>query len=66
MKIVIFTGEKNRFMLHGRVLVMSERLRSLGLPSLEYRRLRHDMEQTYKIVRNIDIVDKNQVVYDHF
>ena len=36
----------------------SERLRSLGMPSLEYRRLRNDMVQTYEIVRDIDIVDK--------
>ena len=36
----------------------SERLKSLGLPSLQYRSLRNDMVQTYKIVRDIDIVDK--------
>ena len=39
----------------------SERIRSLGLPSLEYRRLRNDMVQTYKIVRDIEIVDKNKL-----
>ena len=31
----------------------SERLRSLVLPSLEYRRLRNDMVQTYKIVNKL-------------
>ena len=39
----------------------SERLRSLVLPSLQYRRLRNDMVQTYKIVRDIDIVDKDKL-----
>ena len=38
-----------------------ERLKSLGLPSLEYRRLRNDMVHTYKIVRDIDIVDKDKL-----
>ena len=31
------------------------------MPSLEYRRLRNDMVQTYKIVRDIEIVDKNKL-----
>ena len=39
----------------------SEHLKSLGLPSLQYRRLRNDMVQTYKIVRDIDIVDKDKL-----
>ena len=39
----------------------SERLKSLRLPSLQYRRLRNDMVQTYKIVRDIDIVDKDKL-----
>ena len=39
----------------------SERIRSHGLQSLEYRRLRNDMVQTYKIVKNIDIVDRNKL-----
>ena len=38
-----------------------ERLKSLGLPSLQYRRLRNDMVQTYKIVRNIGSVDKDKL-----
>ena len=39
-----------------------ERLKSLGLPSLQYRRLRNDLVQTYKIVRDIDIVDKDKLL----
>ena len=40
-----------------------ERLKSLWLSSLEYtcRRLRNDMVQTYKIVRDIDIVDTDKL-----
>ena len=38
-----------------------ERLRKLGLPTLEYRRERADMIQTYKILHNIDIVDKDKL-----
>ena len=38
-----------------------ERLKSLGLSSLECRRLRNYMVQTYKIVRDIDIVDKDKL-----
>ena len=39
-----------------------ERLKRLGLPSLQYRRLRNDMVQTYKIIRDIDIVDKDKLL----
>ena len=35
----------------------SERLEELKLPSLEYRRKRADVIQTYKIMNNIDIID---------
>ena len=35
-------------------LSYSERLRSLGLPSLEYRRIRADMVQTYKYIKGLD------------
>ena len=38
-----------------------ERLTSLGLPSLEYRRDRADMVQVYKIMNNFDLVDKNKM-----
>ena len=34
-----------------------QRLRTLGLPSLQYRRLRADMIQVYKIIRGIDRID---------
>ena len=37
-----------------------ERLKSLGLPSLEYRKDRADMVQIYKIMNNIDLVDKHK------
>lgn len=36
-----------------------DRLRNLGLPTLEYRRDRADMIQVFKILNNIDKVDKN-------
>ena len=44
--------------LHGKTC--PERLKSLGLPSLQYRCLRNVMAQTYKIVRDIDIVEKDK------
>ena len=34
-----------------------ERLKKLGLPSLQYRRLRSDMVKTYKIIYNIDKIE---------
>ena len=34
-----------------------ERLRALGIPSLQYRRLRADMIQTYKIIHGIDRIN---------
>ncbi len=36
------------------------RLRILGLPTLEYRRVRADMVQMYKIIHNIDKIDKDK------
>ena len=36
----------------------TEILRSLGLPSLEYRRLRSDVIQAFKIHKNIDRLDE--------
>ena len=41
----------------------SERLRKLGLLTLEYRRERADLIQVYKILNNIDIVDKDKLFY---
>ena len=38
-----------------------ERLRKLGLPTLEYRRQRADIIQVYKILNDIDKVDKNKL-----
>ena len=38
-----------------------ERLRKFGLPSLEYRRERSDLVQVYKILNDIDIVDKDKL-----
>ena len=35
-----------------------ERLRTLGLPTLEYRRRRADMLQVYKIMKQIDKIDQ--------
>ena len=39
----------------------SERLEELKLPSLEYRRKRADMMQTYKIMNNIDRFDEKKL-----
>lgn len=40
-------------------LSYGDRLKYLGLPSLQYRRLRADMVETYKIFNDIDKVDKS-------
>ena len=42
-------------------LSYTERLQKLGLPTLEYRRERADMIQTYKILHGIDNVDKDKL-----
>ena len=39
-----------------------DRLRSLGLPTLEYRRDRADMIQVFKILNNIDQIDKKSMI----
>ena len=41
-------------------LPYSERLKSLGLPSLEYRRERADVVEIYKIMNQIDIIDTDK------
>ena len=38
-----------------------ERLKTLGLPTLEYRRERADMVQVYKIMNDIDKVDEDKL-----
>ena len=42
-------------------LPYQERLRKLGLPTLEYRRQRADMIQTYKILHGIDKIDNDEL-----
>ena len=41
-------------------LPYSERLRKLGLPTLQYRRLRTDQIQMFKLVHNIDTLDTSK------
>ena len=40
----------------------TQRLKYLGLPSLQYRRLRADMIETYKILNNIDKMQYEQIL----
>ena len=42
-------------------LSYSDRSRYLGLPSLQYRRLRSDMVETFRIINNIDKVKSNTI-----
>ena len=42
-------------------LSYSDRSRYLGLPSLQYRRLRSDMVETFRIINNIDKVSSNKI-----
>jgi hypothetical protein len=42
-------------------LSYSDRSRYLGLPSLQYRRLRSDMVETFRIINNIDKVNSNKI-----
>ena len=42
-----------------RHLCYSERLRKLGIPSLQYRRVRSDLVEVYKIINGVDVVTRN-------
>ena len=42
-----------------------QRLKELGLPTLQYRRLRADMVETYKILNNIDKVNIHKLFHFH-
>jgi hypothetical protein len=42
-------------------LSYSDRSRYLGLPSLQYRRLRSDMVEMFRIINNIDKVNSNKI-----
>ena len=44
-----------------RHLSYSERLRSLGIPTLQYRRLRADMIEVFKIFNDINIINKETI-----
>ena len=49
-------------MVHSiRHLNYSDRLREVGLPSLQYRRVRADLIEVYKILNAIDKCDKNKL-----
>ncbi len=43
-----------------RNMTYPERLRALGLPTLQYRRLRHDMIQVFKLLHEFDHVNEVQ------
>lgn len=44
-------------------MAYSARLKSLGPPTLEYRRERADMVEVYKILHDIDSVDKSKFFF---
>ena len=44
-------------------LLYETRLRELGLPTLQYRRERADLIQNYKILHDIDKIEKEKTVY---
>ena len=44
-----------------RQLSYQERLKNLGLPSLEYRRERAELIEVYKIINNIDQIEKENL-----
>ena len=49
-------------LLHGlKGLNYTQRMKELGLPSLQYRRSRADMVEVFKIIKNIDKCDKNKL-----
>ena len=42
-------------------LSYTERLRYLGLPTLQYRRIRADLVEVYKIINNVDKIDSSKL-----
>ena len=51
-------------MVHSiRHLNYSDRMRKLGLPSLQYRRTRTDLIEVFKILNGIDNCDKSQLFH---
>ena len=52
-----------RFVIYIKHKDYSERLKALGLPTLEYRRERADMVEVYNILHNTDKVDKLKLFY---
>ena len=51
-------------MVHSiRLLKYSDRMRELGLPSLQYRRIRADLSDVFKILNGIDNYEKSQLFH---
>ena len=59
---VIYKKEATKLIKNIQHKTYTQRLKYLGLPSLQYRRLRADMIETYKILNNIDKVQYEQIL----